>query len=53
MCLVDQLLGGVGVVSLSVISAPSALDFSGVLGLDRLCCARVIVAPITWGRHDS
>jgi hypothetical protein len=42
-----KLHGGVGVVFVSVILAPSKWDLSLVLGPDRLCCAMVIVATIT------
>jgi hypothetical protein len=50
-CFVDLLLG-VGVVS-SLYSVPSALDLSISLGLDRMCCAKVIDASITWEWHAS
>ena len=52
LCLVN-LLCGVWVYSPYHYSAPSVSEFSRVLGPDRMCCAKVIDASITWGRHDS
>jgi hypothetical protein len=48
--LVDLLLGCLGIVFMyfcQLIWSPRALNFSWVIGLDMLCCARVIVTPIT------